>query len=347
MSLCLAYHCSNDNPVEASPEKAAAFSVYAHAHAHAHAHERTHAHVHASLPVPGYARAEAHIAASLAAATAAVAPSWAPPALAATPLPLSSVRLLPGGRAFAAQNQSVAWMHALDADRLLYSFRATANLSTGGAKAYGGWEDPGCLLRGHIAGGHWLSAAALLINGTDDAVLAGRAGYLVAELAKCQAANTAKGWPGYLSAFPPDHFDRLESNTQPIWAPYYTIHKILRGLYDMHTLAADPNAAAVAQGMMGYFAARIQALIADQTVAKWYAVMNIEHGGMNEVAWLWHTATGSAEAAYLARVFDEPCWLGPLSLQADILTNEHANTHLPIVIGAAAQYEGTGDVRLG
>lgn len=342
-----AYHCSNDLPIEApSREKAAAWATYASSRVQTtHAHENGDSHVAPAksfASAPGYSRAESRISSGLR-----DIPRWEPPELAATPLSLDSVTLLPGSRAWASQNMSIAWMTSFDPDRLLYSFRVTANLSTNGAMPYGGWEDPTCLLRGHIAGGHWLSAAALLINGTGDPTLASRATFLVAELAKCQAANTAMGMEGYLSAFPPDHFDRLESNTQPIWAPYYTIHKILRGLYDMRVLAGDNIAQSVALEMISYFANRIRNLVMQQTIAKWYAVMNVEHGGMNEVAWLWFSVSGNADAAYLARMFDTPCWLGPLSLQADILTDEHANTHIPVVLGSATQYEATGDIRLG
>lgn len=165
--------------------------------------------------------------------------NWPPPTLTAVPLPLSSVQLTPGGRGFAAQNLSIQWMHSLDPDRLLFSFRETANLSTLGVRSYGGWESSDCLLRGHIAGGHWLSAAALLVNGTGDATLKAKATYLVGELGKCQAANTAKGWVGYLSAFPPDQFDRLETNVQPIWAPY--VRAVFSPHYVFHSVQAAPN----------------------------------------------------------------------------------------------------------
>ena len=341
LSTAMGYHCSNDAPVETPAQKLAAHAAYAPAHLHPHSED--------DLPAPGYRAAAALIEARLASPPQPLQSTlrWPqPPPLAAVPVPLSSVALLPGGRAFASQNLSSVWIHSLDPERLLFSFRETANLSTAGAQPYGGWESPDCLLRGHIAGGHFLSGAALLSNATGDAALRARVGYMVAELQKCQAANTAKGWAGYLSAFPPDHFDRLERNQQPIWAPYYTMHKILQGLYDAHALLGDPNAAPVALGMLAYFAKRVRALISQETIAEWYAVLNIEHGGMNEVAFKWAAATGSADAAYLAQMFDEPCWLGPLSLGADILTDEHANTHLPIVLGAATQFERTGDLRL-
>ena len=39
--------------------------------------------------------------------------------------------------------------------------------------------------------------------------------------------------PGYLSAFPEELFDRVEAR-KSVWAPYYTLHKIMAGLLDVH-----------------------------------------------------------------------------------------------------------------
>lgn len=44
---------------------------------------------------------------------------------------------------------------------------------------------------------------------------------VVSALNECQE----KMGTGYLSAFPSEHFDRVEA-IQPVWAPYYTIHKV-------------------------------------------------------------------------------------------------------------------------
>lgn len=44
---------------------------------------------------------------------------------------------------------------------------------------------------------------------------------VVSALNACQE----KMGTGYLSAFPSKLFDRLEA-IQPVWAPYYTIHKV-------------------------------------------------------------------------------------------------------------------------
>ena len=48
-------------------------------------------------------------------------------------------------------------------------------------------------------------------------------------LAECQR----KLGSGYLSAFPEEFIDRVESQKR-VWAPWYTLHKILAGLLDMN-----------------------------------------------------------------------------------------------------------------
>ena len=48
--------------------------------------------------------------------------------------------------------------------------------------------------------------------------MAKRTAFIVGELRKVQS----KLGDGYLSAFPTEHFDRLES-LQPVWAPYYVV----------------------------------------------------------------------------------------------------------------------------
>ena len=87
-------------------------------------------------------------------------------------------------------------------------------------------------LRGHAVG-HYLSAVSIMYASTGDARFKRRADSLVAEFAKVQAAESAKFHPGYLSAFPEELFDRVDAR-QRVWAPYYTIHKIMAGLLDVY-----------------------------------------------------------------------------------------------------------------
>ena len=159
----------------------------------------------------------------------------------ARPFELSQVRLRPGA-ALDAMNVNRRHLLAYDPDRLLHMFRLTAGLPTS-AEPLGGWEAPNNELRGHFTG-HYLSACALMLRMPATTRMKARGDALVAELAKCQA----QFGNGYLSAFPEELFDRLRAG-QPAWAPFYTLHKIMAGMLDMHVLAGNAQAREVLERM--------------------------------------------------------------------------------------------------
>lgn len=248
------------------------------------------------------------------------------------PFPLNQVRLL-DGPCKAAQEANRRYLRELDADRLLYSFRVNAGLPAPGVPL-GGWEAPTCEVRGHFTG-HYLSACALMYATTGDTELKARADGMVAELAKCQAALGGE----YLSAFPESFWDRLESLQQPPWAPYYTIHKIMAGLFDVYVLCGNTQALDVLKGMAAYFKKRIDKL----PIYQWDQVLGVEFGGMAEVVYNLYSVTGDGDHLALAHAFDKAPFLGPLALRHDNLSRIHANTHIPEIVGAARRYELLGD----
>src|SRR5580693_6195458 len=85
------------------------------------------------------------------------------------PFPMRQVRLLYGPLR-EAQERNRAYLYMLPNDRLLHSFRLTAGLPSN-AQPLGGWEAPDGELRGHFAGGHYLSACALMYASTGDEAL--------------------------------------------------------------------------------------------------------------------------------------------------------------------------------
>ena len=207
-----------------------------------------------------------------------------------------------------------------------------------------GWEDPNCLLRGHFSG-HWLSASALMYNATGNTTLLNHAQYVVNELQKCAAANVnVAPAPGYLSGFPASQFDDLE-NLVPYpkqWSPYYTIHKISAGLRDQYLYTGNQIALELLENMASYFLIRIRNVISLDTIAKWYAILNQEFGGYNEVLIDLYTITGNNTYLEMAMLFSKPCFSGPLALDADQLDGMHANAHIPIIVGHAKYYETVG-----
>jgi DUF1680 family protein len=257
----------------------------------------------------------------------------APVALRALPFDLPRVRLQPGPF-FEAAEVNRRFLLGLDADRLLHTFRLTAGLPSS-AEPVGGWEAPNNELRGHFTG-HYLSACALRSAGHGDAEAKARGDRIVAALAECQAALGT----GYLSAFPEELFDRLRAD-QRVWAPWYTEHKIMAGLLDMHTHAGNAQALDVLKGMARW-AARWTQPLGEAQMAR---VLEREYGGMNEVLYNLSAATGESEWSRLAHRFDHERIFGPLAEGRDELKGLHVNTTIPKILGAARRYELTGDVR--
>jgi len=249
------------------------------------------------------------------------------------PFPLTQVRLL-DGPCKVAQEANRRYLHLLDFDRLLHSFRTNAGLPAPG-KPLGGWEGPKVEVRGHFIG-HYLTACALMVQSTGDAKLKAKADRMVAELARCQKALGGE----YLAAFPESYFDRLEAGKR-VWVPYYTVHKIMAGLLDMHRRCGNGQALDVVKRMVPYFRKRIDRL----SIAQMDRVLRVEFGGMSEVLHDLYGVTGNPAHLTLAHVFDQAEFLGPLALEHDNLTGLHANTQIPKICGAARRYELTGDPR--
>ncbi len=245
---------------------------------------------------------------------------------------LDQVVLLPGPFADAAE-ANARYLHQLPVDRLAHNFLRQAGLPSS-AQPLGGWESPECELRGHFCGGHYLSAAALAWSARGDSVLRERADALVTILARCQRGD------GYLSAFPDSFFSRL-GRGEKVWAPFYTIHKILAGQLDMYAHTGNGQALQIAIGignwtvhwLNGYSDAQVEAML------------KTEYGGMNDALYELYAITGNGRYLDAAHRFDQASLFDPLAAHRDELKGLHSNTQLPKIIGAARRYELTGEQR--
>ncbi|MDX3232376.1 beta-L-arabinofuranosidase domain-containing protein [Streptomyces sp. ME19-01-6] len=155
--------------------------------------------------------------------------------------------------------------------------------------------------------------------------------------------------PGFLAAYPETQFITLESMTKGdytvVWAPYYTAHKILRGLLDAYLHTEDARALDLASGMCDWMHSRLSKLPAATLQRMWGIFSSGEFGGIVEAICDLHAITGKAEHLALARMFDLDRLIDACAAGEDILGGLHANQHIPIFTGLLRLYDETGEER--
>ncbi len=238
-----------------------------------------------------------------------------------------------GGYWYDAMERKRDYLNYLDADRLLFHFRKVAGIPTD-AKEYGGWEMEWRELRGHSIG-HYLSAVSRMSLLTGDTALFEKGDYIVRELRRCQEEIGT----GYLSAFPDEYLDRVE-NIESVWAPYYTLHKIVAGLFDFHVYFGSETALETALDLVHYLHRRIDPLGREHFQE---VLDNTEQGGMNEALWNIYAETGDTISRSLALAFYQESYFDPLAEKIDHLKGYHSNSFIPNVVGVAREYGITGD----
>ncbi|GIF00016.1 beta-L-arabinofuranosidase domain-containing protein [Paractinoplanes rishiriensis] len=149
---------------------------------------------------------------------------------------------------------------------------------------------------------------------------------------------------GFLAAYPETQFIKLEAYTTypAIWAPYYTCHKIMRGLLDAHTLAGNATALEVVRGMGEWVHSRLSRLPRAQLDRMWSLYIAGEYGGMNEVMADLYSLTGDERFMVTARCFDNTALLAACAAGTDTLDGKHANQHIPQFLGYLRMFEQAG-----
>lgn len=231
-----------------------------------------------------------------------------------------------------------AYLMKLNSDHLLFNYRLEAGRYEGRdipEDAHGGWESPVCQLRGHFLG-HWLSAAALHVDETGDPELKVKMDLIIDELAACQQDNGGQ-WAGPI----PEKYLHWIASGKSIWAPQYNLHKLLMGLVDAYRYGHNEKALVIADSFADWFADWSGRFTREQ----FDDILDVETGGMLEVwADLLHI-TGKEKYATLLERYYRSRLFEPLLEGKDPLTNMHANTTIPEVLGCARAYEVTGEAR--
>jgi DUF1680 family protein len=181
-----------------------------------------------------------------------------------------------------------------------------------------------------------------------------RAGYdsnLRADAIRTDYWNWGKG---FISAYPPDQFVMLEqgatygTQNSQIWAPYYTLHKILAGLLDCYEVGGNEKALEIAKNMGAWVYARLKILPTQTRIGMWNRYIAGEYGGMNEVLARLYRLTGDRQFLECAKLFDNINFFfgdadheAGLAQNVDTIRGKHANQHIPQITGALETFRDT------
>lgn len=248
----------------------------------------------------------------------------------------------------ANRNRGEEFLLGVDDDRMLYNFRDAASLDKKGAEPMVGWDAPECKLKGHTTG-HYLSAIAHAYKSSGDERFKQKIDYMISELEKCQNAmeESGKFRYGFLSAYSEEQFDKLEEYTvyPKIWAPYYTLHKIIAGLLDCYELGGNNQALEICRKLGIWVFNRLSRLSKEQLTKMWSMYIAGEFGGMNEVMARLYGITGNEDYLKAAKFFDNEKLFMPMECNIDTLGGMHANQHIPQIVGALQLYHETKDMK--
>src|ERR1035438_4066012 len=111
------------------------------------------------------------------------------------------------------------------------------------------------------------------------------------------------------------------------WPPFYTIHKIMAGMFDMYRLAGNQQALQVLEGMSTW----ADEWTSRQTEEHMQQILTVEFGGIAETLYSLAAATGNDRWAKVGDRFQKKSFINPLASRRDELRGLHVNTHVPQV----------------
>lgn len=168
---------------------------------------------------------------------------------------------------------------------------------------------------------------------------------------------------GFLSAYPPDQFAMLEkyfgyNTTSGIWAPYYTLHKLMSGFIDAYVYTGNEEALDIAKDLGTWVYRRLSNCTRPGSSPSgtggtdygyrdtmWNMYIAGEYGGMNEAMARLYEITKDANHLAAAKMFDNTIFFDNLAVNKDDIRTRHANQHVPQMVGAVKEFEVSGDAK--
>ncbi len=252
---------------------------------------------------------------------------------------LNEVQLLDGPLK-ERQDLNVETLLSYDVDRLLAPFYEEAGMRPKASK-FPNWAG----LDGHVLG-HYLSALAMHYADNDDIRVKERLEYILKELKTIQDQNSKdNNFKGYISGVPNGKKMWLSMKSgnagaqNGYWVPWYNIHKLYAGLRDAYIYAGYEQAKTMFLALCDWGITITNGL----NDSKMQQMLGTEHGGMPEVYADAYKLTNDTKYLNAAKKWSHQWLLNPMSQGNDNLTNVHANTQVPKVVGFARIAELSGD----
>ena len=252
---------------------------------------------------------------------------------------LGDVQLL-GGPLKDRQDLNVETLLSYDTDKLIAPFYEEAGMRPKATK-FSNWAG----LDGHVLG-HYLSALAMHYAASGDELVKERLEYVLSELKKIQDQNSKEAnFKGYISGVPNGKamwlkFKNGDAGAQNgYWVPWYNIHKLYAGLRDAYIYAGYDQAKTMFLALCDW-GLTITGGLND---SKMESMLGTEHGGMAEVYADAYALTKEKKYLDEAKRWSHKWLLNAMAAGNDNLTNVHANTQVPKVVGFARIAELTND----
>ncbi|MBO7061287.1 MAG: glycoside hydrolase family 127 protein [Fibrobacter sp.] len=252
---------------------------------------------------------------------------------------LGDVQLL-GGPLKDRQDLNVETLLSYDTDKLIAPFYEEAGMRPKATK-FSNWAG----LDGHVLG-HYLSALAMHYAASGDELVKERLEYVLSELKTIQDQNSKEAnFKGYISGVPNGKsmwlkFKNGDAGAQNgYWVPWYNIHKLYAGLRDAYIYAGYDQAKTMFLALCDW-GLTITGGLND---SKMESMLGTEHGGMAEVYADAYALTKEKKYLDEAKRWAHKWLLNAMAAGNDNLTNVHANTQVPKVVGFARIAELTND----
>lgn len=258
---------------------------------------------------------------------------------------LSQVRLLPSGPFHGAMTIAQGYLLDMDISRMLYRQGADRPADqAAGREPYPGSNQPADTRPGDCP--HYISGASLMYAQTGDERFRERVDYLIAGLTGSAGLRVARQGRrdrvfegilgGTLELRGPDEAGYPWGGMGNI---FYGIHKWLAATRDAYLYCGNE----AARQLWIDLSEPVAVFVLKANPDLFDGMLDLEHGGMNEVFADLYAVTGDVRYLEVSRKFNHQKVILNVADGKDVLYGRHANMQIPTFVGTARQFQLAGD----